>query len=99
MADRIMTVNAYTTFDLVDASAEGHGFEERAYGTLNVRTRTEGQTPTAVLLELELDNTQLDALPTHADRVTLSPDEARTLAAELERYATRVEEAAEDDDD
>jgi hypothetical protein len=88
MADRVMKVNAFTTFDLVDAAVEGHGFEEEAFATLDVRTAREA--PETVTLELELDNAALEAVPTHADRVTLSADEARTLAAELRDAADRV---------
>ena len=36
MVDRIMRVNAYTTFDLLDGHVEGHGFEEDAMAVLNV---------------------------------------------------------------
>ena len=90
MADRVMKVNAFTTFDLLDASVEGHGFEEGAFATLNVRTARE--TPEEITLELELDNTELESVPAHADRVTLSADEARTLATELQKAAERVDE-------
>lgn len=91
MVDRIMTVNAYTTLDLVEAEAEGHGFTEEAYATLNVTSpRTD---PDRVTLQLELDNTELDELPAHADSVRLSPAEARTLAADLEEHAQAVEDA------
>ena len=93
MADRVMKVNAFTTFDLLDASVEGHGFEEEAFATLNVRTARED--PEEITLELELDNTQLDNVPTHADRVTLSADEARTLATELQKAAERVDDTEE----
>jgi hypothetical protein len=88
MADRVLKVNAFTTFDLVDASVEGHGFEETAFATLNVHTALDG--PEAVALELELDNTDLDHVPPHADRVTLSPAEAERLAGELEAAAARA---------
>ena len=91
MADRVLKVNAFTTFDLLDAGVEGHGFTEEAFATLDVRTARED--PEAVSLELELDNTQLESVPPHADRVTLSADEARTLAAELRTAADRVDEA------
>jgi len=94
MADRVMKVNAFTTFDLLDASVEGHGFEEEAFATLNVRTAREA--PEAISLELELDNTELESVPPHADRVTLSAAEARTLATELQSAADRVA-AAEDE--
>ncbi|UPW01610.1 DUF6360 family protein [Halorussus gelatinilyticus] len=91
MADRVLKVNAYTTLDLVDATAEGHDFEESAYATLNATAARND--PDSVDLQLELDNTDLDALPAHADRVALSPEQARTLAADLEKHAERVEQA------
>ena len=94
MADRILKVNAYTTLDLVDAYAEGHGFEESAYATVNVTAPRND--PDHVELQFELDNTELDALPTHADRADLSPEQARTLAADLETYAAKVERAQAD---
>ncbi len=95
MADRILKVNAYTTLDLVEARAEGHDFEESAYATVNVTApRTD---PDRVELQFELDNTGLDAVPPHADRADLSPEQARALAADLEKYAAKVERAEEDD--
>ncbi|ESP88452.1 DUF6360 family protein [Candidatus Halobonum tyrrellensis] len=97
MPDRLLRINAYTTFDFLDGEAEGHDFEEDAPAVLNVTApRTN---PQAVTLELELDNADLETLPAHADRVTLSAGEARQLAAELEEYAGRVEAAAEDADE
>lgn len=93
MADRIMTVNAYTTLDLLEGRAEGHGFEEEAMATLNARTpRTD---PEHVTLQLELDNTELEQLPAHADSVTLTAEQARTLAEELTECAKRVEAESE----
>jgi hypothetical protein len=89
MPDRIMTVNAYTTLDLLDGRAEGHGFEEGAFATLNVTSPRKD--PDHVSLRLELDNTDLEQLPAHADSVTLSAEQARTLAAELEEHAAKVE--------
>ncbi|WP_152039788.1 DUF6360 family protein [Salinigranum salinum] len=93
MPDRILKINAYTTFDMLDGTAQGHGFEEEAFAVLNVTAPREN--PDHVTLELELDNTQLETLPAHADRVTLSAAQARELAAELETYADRVEAAEE----
>lgn len=90
MADRIMKVNAFTTLDLVDASVEGHDFEERAYATVNVTTAREG--PDHVSLQVELDNTELDHLPAHAETVELDADQARELAAALEEHAGKVED-------
>jgi hypothetical protein len=89
MPDRIMTVNAYTTLDLLDGRAEGHGFEEEAFATLDVTSPR--KEPNHVSLQLELDNTELEHLPAHADSVTLSAEQARTLAADLEEHAARVE--------
>lgn len=93
MPDRIMKVNAYTTLDLLDGRAEGHDFEEEAFATLNVTSPR--RNPDHVSLQLELDNTELEHLPAHADSVTLSAEQARTLAADLEEHAARVEAAGE----
>jgi hypothetical protein len=96
MVDRLMTVNAYTTLDLVDAVAEGHDFEESAFATLDVTSPR--QDPDHVSLQLELDNTQVEALPAHAETVTLTPEQARAIAADLETHAEKVEAAQGDDD-
>lgn len=93
MADRIMTVNAYTTLDLLAGHAEGHGFEEEAMATLNVRTPRED--PDRVTLQLELDNTELEQLSPHADSVTMTAEQARTLATELTECAERIEAGSE----
>jgi hypothetical protein len=90
MADRILRTNAYTTFDLLDAEVEGHGFTETAFAILNVTTDSR-EDPDNVELQLELDNTELDAVPAHADKVTLSAAQARELAGELDRYADKVD--------
>ncbi|AHG02629.1 hypothetical protein HALDL1_02575 [Halobacterium sp. DL1] len=87
MADRVLKVNAFTTFTLLDGEVEGHGWQTDAPAVLNVTTG-DGD----VILELELDNTETDEVQSHADRASLSPDEARELAAELESYADRAEE-------
>jgi hypothetical protein len=96
MPDRLLKINAYTTFDMLDGEAQSHEFTEEAYAVLNVTAPREN--PREVTLELELDNTQLDHLPAHADRVTLSAEQARDLAEELETYASRVEAAQSDDE-
>jgi len=93
MADRILKANAFTTFDLLEGSVEGHGFAEAAPAVLNVRTAR--RDPDEVTLELELDNVDLDSVPPHADRVTLSPAEARTLATELREAADRIDGAGD----
>ncbi|MCU4717745.1 DUF6360 family protein [Halapricum hydrolyticum] len=89
MADRILKANAFTTFDLLEGRVEGHGFAEQAPAVLNVRTAR--RDPDEVTLELELDNVDLDSVPPHADRVTLSSSEARTLATELREAADRID--------
>ncbi|MES3516112.1 MAG: DUF6360 family protein [Natronomonas sp.] len=93
MADRIMKVNAYTTLDLLDGEAEGHGFTEEAYAVVNVTSPRKN--PDHVTLQVELDNTQLDTLEPHADTVELSAAEARTLADDLIDHAKKVEAATE----
>ena len=90
-----MRVNAYTTFDLLDASVEGHGFEEEAYAVLNVTAPRKD--PDHVELQLELDNTQVSEVRPHAETVTLSAAQARELAGELEEYAAKVEAAQADE--
>jgi hypothetical protein len=90
MVDRILKVNAYTTFDLLDGVVEGHGFDEEALAVLNVTTDSRDD-PDYVELQVEMDNTDLDEVTPHADKVELSADQARELAAELEKYAGRVE--------
>jgi len=97
MADRILKANAFTTFDLLEGSVEGHGFTEKAPAVLNVRTAR--RDPDDVTLELELDNVDLDSVPPHADRVTLSSAEARTLATELREAADRIDETNRAGDD
>jgi len=91
MPDRLLRVNAYTTLDLVDAAARGHDFEDEAVAVLNVTSPREN--PDHVTLQLELDNGQLESVSPHADEVTLSAAEARTLAAALESHAEKVEAA------
>jgi hypothetical protein len=91
MVDRILRVNAYTTFDMLDGTVEGHGFEEEAYAVLNVTAPRKD--PDHVELQLELDNVELSEIQAHADKVTLSADQARELASELQRYADTVDEA------
>ncbi|MFD1513039.1 DUF6360 family protein [Halomarina rubra] len=91
MAERILSVTAYTTLDLVAAEAEGHDFTEETDGVLDVSTPRND--PDHVTLALELDGTTLEHLPPHADRVRLSPEEARRVAAALEEEADAVDAA------
>ncbi|WP_254536781.1 DUF6360 family protein [Halomarina litorea] len=94
MADRIMKVNAYTTLDLLDGRAEGADFTDEGLAVLNVTSPRKH--PDEVTLQLEIDPSDLDHLTAHADSVTLTPDQARTIAADLEKHAARVEEAQEE---
>ncbi|MFQ3476510.1 hypothetical protein HKK80_09665 [Halonotius sp. F2-221B] len=89
MSDRLLSVNAYTTLDLLEGEAEAHEFTESAYAVVNVTAPRKN--PDHVKLELELDNAELEHLPAHADRVRLTPEQARTIAADLEKYADKVE--------
>jgi hypothetical protein len=97
MSDRLLSVNAYTTLDLIDGEAEGHDFTESAYAVVNATAPR--KQPDHIKLELELDNAELEHLPAHADRVRLTPEQARELAADLETYAARVEDHLDGDED
>ena len=97
MSDRLLSVNAYTTLDLLDGEAEAHEFTESAYAVVNATAPRKN--PDHVKLELELDNAELERLPAHADRVRLTPEQARTIAADLEKYASKVEANLDDSDE
>ena len=97
MSDRLLAVNAYTTLDLLDGEAEAHEFTESAYAVVNATAPRKN--PDHVKLEMELDNAELEQLPAHADRVRLTPEQARTIAADLEKYASKVEANLDDSDD
>jgi len=97
MSDRILSVNAYTTLDLLEGEAETHEFSESAYAVVNATAPR--KQPDHVKLELELDNAELEQLPAHADRVRLTPDQARELAADLEKYASKVDAYLAEDDE
>ncbi|MFB6251552.1 MAG: DUF6360 family protein [Halobellus sp.] len=97
MPNRLLRVNAYTTLDLVDAAARGHDFEDEAVAVLNVTSPREN--PDRVQFQLELDNSQLESIPAHADEVTLSPEEARTIADALNSHADKVEAHLDGADD
>jgi hypothetical protein len=93
MVDRLMRVNAYTTLDLVDATVRGHDFEADSDAVVNATAPRED--PDRVQLQIELDNMAEAHLPAHTEELSLSPDQARDLAADLERHAERVENADE----
>ena len=81
MSDRLLSVNAYTTLDLLEGEAEAHEFTESAYAVVNATAPRKN--PDHVKLELELDTAELDKLPAHADRVRQTPEQARPHAPDL----------------
>ena len=89
---RLLDVDAYTTFDFLDAAAVGHDWVDESVAVLDVETPRDA--PDEVRLSVELDATDLGELSGHADRITLSPGQARTLAAELESKADDAEAVA-----
>ncbi|WP_193364859.1 DUF6360 family protein [Natronococcus jeotgali] len=94
MADRLMKVNAYTTLDLVDAVATGHEFETESFAVVNATADRED--PDCVRLQFELDNMTEEHLPAHMEELQLTPDQAREIASDLEKHATRVEDATDE---
>ena len=97
MSDRLLSVTAYTTLDLIDGEAEAHEFTESAFAVVNATAPR--KQPDHVKLELELDNAELEHLPAHADRVRLTPEQARTLAADLEKHAAKVDAYLDESDE
>ncbi|MCU4974441.1 DUF6360 family protein [Halobacteria archaeon AArc-m2/3/4] len=91
MPDRLMDVNAYTTLDFAEAVVTGEEFEEETVAVLDATTDRED--PECVRLRLEVDNATEKHLPVHMEELRLTPDQARTLAGALEKYADRVEQA------
>lgn len=89
MNERITSVTAYTTLEFVDCAALGHDWTEEGSGVLNVSAPDEG--PDRVELQFELDGLDVERLPSHADRIDLTPEQARTVAAALTRYAERID--------
>lgn len=92
MSDRLITVNAYTTLDYVEAVARGEEFEWESVAVVNATA--DGEDPDCVHLQLELDNLAEEHLPKHMEDLELTPDQARALAADLEKHADRVEDAS-----
>ena len=90
MSHRILSVTAYTTLDLVTAAVETAETSLDTDGVVNVSVTDTH--PDRVTLGVELDLVETESLPTHADRVRLSPTQARSLAADLERYADEADE-------
>ena len=91
MTERVTAVTAYTTVDFADAEALGHEWNEPTSGVVNVTSPSEPAEPDRVELQIELDVVGVDRLPTHADRVDLTPEQARTVAEELLERADRID--------
>ncbi|MFP9193783.1 DUF6360 family protein [Natronosalvus vescus] len=91
MADRLMRVTAYTTLDLVDAVVKGRDFEHGAFAVVDATA--DRTAPDHVSLQVELDNMTEEHLPAHMEELRLTPEQARTLAADLEQQATHVEDS------
>ena len=88
MADRLLGVTAYTTLELADAVAKGHDFEIARDAVVDATSDRED--PDCVRLQVELDNMTEKYLPAHMEEVRLTSDQARKLAADLEKHAARV---------
>ncbi|MFP8951443.1 DUF6360 family protein [Natrialbaceae archaeon A-arb3/5] len=93
MSDRLVSVTAKTTLDYVEAVARGETFEWESIAVVNATS--DRQEPDCVRLQAELDNVSEERLPKHMDEFSLTPQQARALAADLERHADRVDEATE----
>lgn len=93
MPIRLLDVTTYTTFDFVEGYAAGPDWRDESAAVVDVN-RSEAS-PGAVRLQIEFDGGDLEHVEPHADTLRLSPDQARGLAAELERYAANAE-AGED---
>jgi hypothetical protein len=88
MNRRLLDVTANTTLDFVDGRAESADWTEEALAVLDVESPRGEET---VSLGLELDPTDLEILGHHADFATLTPSQARSLAADLEAAAAAAE--------
>lgn len=93
MSDRLLSVTAHTTLDYVEGKAVGETFEWESVAVVNATADRED--PESVRLQLELDNLSEEYVPKHMDALELTPEQARALAADLEKHATRVEETTE----
>ncbi|ERG94417.1 DUF6360 family protein [Haloquadratum walsbyi] len=89
MSHRILSVTAYTTLDLVTADIETAEKSLRTDGVVNVSVADDH--PDQVTLGVELDLVETNEVATHADRVRLSPTQARSLADDLQQYADEAD--------
>ncbi len=93
MSDRLLSVTAHTTLDYVEGKAVGETFEWESVAVVDATT--DRQDPESVRLQLEFDNLSEEYVPKHMAELELAPEQARALAADLEKHAMRVEEATE----
>ncbi|WP_435552369.1 DUF6360 family protein [Natrinema sp. CGMCC1.2065] len=91
MSDRLLSVTARTTLDYVEGKAVGETFEWESIAVVDATADRED--PERVRLRLEFDNLSEEYIPKHMEDLELTAEQARTLAADLEKHATRVEEA------
>ncbi|WP_248895768.1 DUF6360 family protein [Haloplanus halobius] len=89
MPIRLLDVNAYTTLDFVAGRAVGPDWSDESAAVVDVDRPKDA--PGTVRLRIELDGEDLDHVPAHIDSLSLSPDQARGLAADLERQAANAE--------
>lgn len=93
MPIRLLDVTTYTTFDFVEGCARGPDWRDESAAVVDVdRPKA---SPGTVRLRMEFDGSDLEHVAPHADCLTLSPAQARGLAAELKRYAANAD-AGED---
>jgi hypothetical protein len=95
MARRILDVNADTTLEYAEGRVDRPGGTEEGVAVVNATAP--GDDPDYVELGVEMDATDVETVPHHADRVVLSPDQARELAADLVDAADSVTDADEGD--
>jgi hypothetical protein len=85
---RHLDVTARTTLDHVEARAEGDGWTDEAIAVVDVESPA---CEDVVRVGLELDPLETTELPPHVQYVPLTPDQARTLADDLENAADAAE--------
>jgi hypothetical protein len=85
---RFLDVTAKTTLDFVDARTVGDDWTDTGVAVVDVESPRDAD---SVSLGLELDPADSEHVPHHADYVTLSPEQARTLAADLAAAADAAE--------
>jgi hypothetical protein len=86
---RLLDVTASTTLDHVVGSVRGPEWREESIAVLDVAVPEDE--PAAVDLAVEFDPGSIDRVEPHAACLSLTPEQARTLAAALEDAADRLE--------